>query len=37
RDVIRVGAAGTDDSWKMNCGLKSRHFTTEWNDILKAK
>ncbi len=37
RDMIRIGACGTDQSWKMASKLHSPYYTTKWEDLPTAR
>ncbi len=37
KSTVRFAACGVDQHWKMLSQMKSPHFTTRWNDLLKIK
>jgi DNA polymerase V len=37
RETLKLGSSGLNPDWKTQARMKSAHFTTDWNDLLKVK
>lgn len=36
KDKLKIGSSGIEQNWKMKSGFKSKKFTTNWKELLRA-